>query len=54
MRRNRNVVQDLLPGWEDGTFQEGGLGRFRFLVLVIYVFLEKDGEMAAGMRRLDC
>ena len=35
MRRNRNVVQDLLPGWEDGTFQEGGLGRFRFLVLVI-------------------
>ena len=43
MRRNRNVVQDLLPGWEDGTFQEGGLGRFRFLVLVVYIFFWEDG-----------
>ena len=46
--------RELLPGWGNRPLQEGGLGRFRFLVLVIYVFLEKDGEMAAGMRRLDC
>lgn len=30
--------RELLPGWGNRPLQEGGLGRFRFLVLVVYIF----------------
>ena len=35
--------RELLPGWGNRPLQEGGLGRFRFLVLVVYIFFWEDG-----------
>lgn len=47
------MVQDLLAWWKM-ELSRGWTWAVPVSVLVIYVFLEKDGEMAAGMRRLDC
>ena len=36
--------RELLPGWGNRPLQEGGLGRFRFLVLVVYIFWGMKGR----------
>ena len=36
--------RELLPGWGNRPLQEGGLGRFRFLVLVVYIFGGDEGR----------
>jgi len=40
--------RELLPGWGNRPLQEGGLGRFRFLVLVVYIFFWEDGGGGGG------
>ena len=40
--------RELLPGWGNRPLQEGGLGRFRFLVLVVYIFFWEDGWGGGG------
>ena len=40
--------RELLPGWGNRPLQEGGLGRFRFLVLVVYIFFWEDWGGGGG------
>lgn len=42
------MVQGILPGWGNRPLQEGGLGRFRFLVLVVYIYFWEDGGGSDG------